>query len=1574
MIKTTARLPPTASKELAKLQTELQKNDDRLFEEMSAELFSRLLGDIAVTVSKTGSQFGADAGTAGLRGRRLRVECKRYRDATRLDPRGLAGEVMEAVAKDSLLEAWVLMSTKKVKETERNLAKTAGEKLGVPIIVFDWTMPAAGTGICSLAALCVTWPEIVERHMGKTAADAARALKRHVGASVDNLRKDLEFWNIGFGTLRATSIKQLQRVWSDSAEARALLNQDASGGRPGVHLISRVAPLQQLKDWWQKSANIKSPALVTGLEGVGKTWVTLDWANKNCDDLPIVVVLPASAFLNGFFLSEAGLRELLMRSLRAAANSTLTDEYWRARVNNLLQRPSTEGAAILLIVDGLNQQPHIAWSALADAVQGEALGGKVRLLATARRTYFEMDLRRLGGLDPKPAQVTVGPYDDAELDELLRFHGMTRAEMHPALTRLASLPRLFPLVHRLKDNVALQSEASIPRLLFEYGRDVLQQRQQCTLTEDDWVAWLIERARQYHRKIEQTKQLAQPETYPDVAKSVGSPHLSPEEVARRLSDVVDGGLFQKIPGGVTAKLVLQQDAAILGLGLALLDTLSDLQSSSFDAIQSELEKWLEPVAAIDQVTEVLRAALAVSSATQGVDGAAIVDSLLVIWMNAQNPTASYQQDVKVFGDAFPRSMLAVVERSRQRSQGGALFFAIQSLRNIGTHRTEDWQVITARMEEWASWVLLPRQEHVADPAHYAKRHQEQLIERIGGVEPGTKVVLGVPLRLDYQHLGDAASAIPSILEGHDLTEFASVLQRVAIREAVQVDGYSRCWSGLVWLALVGGADEVKTRACLQRLAENVLKLEPEPGVHLRLRNRVASLLFRLTGDESLEIQARAVDERFGGGWYYEKDYLVNPGASYFRLERRHLEGVLGDATLLTGRRLDKLKPFLADPSVTLPADLSGIVERAFKEETFKGINEGGQFTADEHRFEGLEPVGARFFPVTHAETARRRLQVLASRQGEQKYWSALHAPELLLVAATNESCAITGLRTRTKLDSYEHHANTWCLQLELLHKSVEEQLAVFLNAENYYYTIDLLAVGRAATATQLLQFLETNTANATKAARVVLGVMAYQLTEGADTLAEKLVQYLTHEDEELRTVAFVALSSCAPEVCGRKLLSINWKPDVAEPLSAHYGSQSVAVASQHFGFDEVLPMVAPWRWLDAATIRGKDPAELRVASKNLLALIKSLTVELPELNAVVSMRVPDSGKPASLSISERPKPNDDGLEGLRRMSQDKDEINRRMQELAKEAAISIQKIRSSGYALYLHAFTKESVRHAYLAAREDWEEMLLGSDTLESGFVARVHSAEGLYASLCEILLEADPLKGAVLWRALSVSMRTQVKGKAGIPELVHMVFRAPDSADVAALRDELASFANTSTDKALLDLVIAAQVNGKDTWLEELVKADTASPHLWRRKRAIVLDAFRKYPDIDKLDWPEGDKTGSWQALKERMVQWTNRGVFARYWWDRFVTASTADEAFCAWTVFLSCADRRSHIWMESMAKNARSGSELDRLRQLHVQLNRDLFQRKLLKQEESSPSLADKLFGHDAPAQWLQLDRVSS
>ena len=279
---------------------------------------------------------------------------------------------------------------------------------------------------------------------------------------------------------------------------------------------------------------------------------------------------------------------------------------------------------------------------------------------------------------------------------------------------------------------------------------------------------------------------------------------------------------------------------------------------------------------------------------------------------------------------------------------------------------------------------------------------------------------------------------------------------------------------------------------------------------------------------------------------------------------------------------------------------------------------------------------------------------------------------------------------------------------------------------------------------------------------------------------------------------------------------------------------------------------------------------------------------------------------------------------------------------------------------------------SYKASHAIWERMLDGKDNSTPEFVNQLRTAEGLYLTLCEVLLEEAPPKGAALWRALRDNLRTRFHGVAGVRELLHMAFRATPAAEVLALREEAASIVFCNTDEDLLELVIAAQVNGQDAWLQNFIATDTASNVLWRRKRAVVMEAFRASSDLPKLQWPQGEMTSSWDALIDHMRIWSNRAAFAKYWWKKFVDAEDANEAFAAWVVFLSCADRRAHVWMGKSAQAANKGSELDRLRGIHMELANHVLKRHLKKPEEENPGLADHLFGQDAPSAWLTLDGV--
>lgn len=1552
---------------LSTLKQELEAASADTFERLAADLFCRLIGDVGVSVSKPGSQFGGDAGTAGLRRRHLRLECKRYKESTPLSPRSLAGEVLEAVGKDPQLEAWVLASTKAVSETERNLARDGGAELGVPIVVIDWTEQPAGVGINALAALCAKWPDIVEKHIGTTARVAASALAAQAGSTAENLSRDIETWNIGFNHLRVRSHTHLKKVWTDSAQSLATLNQDAAGGRPGVHLIKRKNVLQALEDWWLSSRDVRSPAVVIGQEGVGKTWVSFDWFNRSADLLPIVVPLPASTFLSHLNFSEAGVRDLLAQSLRFLAGSHHGPEYWRVRVDRILERPVAEGVAVLLVVDGINQRPTVGWEALGQALQADSLAGKVRILFTTRRSYFETNMRQFAGLTTKATQVPVGAYSPAELDELLHLNGMNKSSIPAGLLNLASTPRLFPLIVRLKDSDALRADATVLRLLFEYGKDVHQVRTSSALTDDAWVAWLGARAIEYRDRLVRTGSGVSSATYTDVVSSLADPSVSPEEVARRLSDVVDGDFFQVQSSSVGArKFVLKEQPTVLGLGIALLDSLEGAEST-FEDVQAHALKWLEPVGAIDESADVLRAALAILSALGVSDGSSRTDALLVLWLNAQNPSASIERDAHAFGESFPRSMLTVVEHSVLGAKSAALHYAVQSLRRLPRARTEDWDRIAQRMLEWTSWVTLPNRDHLNDPNHYDKRHQEELVERIGAGTPGQVLVHGESLKLDYSHPSNSSAAIPGILEGHDLTFFLPVIRRAAVREAVRVDFESRCWDGLRWVLLLASQNQHRVREEIVRMADAILTSAPEAGVHPRLCNRIAACLLRLTGIEEHEVRASLVNETFGNVWDYDKDYLSDPGKSFFELEFRHLDQVLNDSSLPLGKRLDKLSNFLAAPDLNIPSDLVAPVKVALSAQTFERVDEIGQATAEEHDLERLESLAARLAPVQFAEMSRRRLAALAARKGDAKYWSALAAPELLLVAHEEQASAFSTLRTMIAAPGRDELANTWCLQLELLHKPLHEQLQLLVDASNFHFVTDLVAVLRPATAGDLLDFLHANEKERVKAANVAMQVMANQALQPADELVQELLPYLESEDKNMRGVAFAALSSWSPELTGRALMSRNWKPDVTDAWAAHYGSTAIAAATMHLDFEDVLPLIAPWRWLDAAVMRGAMPAELEFATKRLLEVLEVPVEAVPSAEGVLSVRIPKPSELSSVLVSEPPTTSNDIREFFRQSSRGPDEVQKRMDQLAKDAAATIDKVRSIGSSLYLHTFSYATVEAAYRSSPAAWEDLLAGAETQSPNYLRRVHSAEGLYLCLCEVLLTHAPAKGLGLWRALARSMKVRFTGPAKISELVHIAMRAPDSAEVDAVRTELTNLIRCNTDQDLFELVVACQMHGRDKWLNGFIGGDIGSDQPWRHKRAVVLKAFHQLPAIDKLQWPEGAPVGSLRVLERNLLKWSNRGTLAKHWWERFIGATDADTAFAAWHLFLGAADRRAWVWWSGRPE---SKTELDRLRELHLESNNDLFARALKKPEEKAPNFADRLFGLDAPSKWLMLD----
>ena len=229
------------------------------------------------------------------------------------------------------------------------------------------------------------------------------------------------------------------------------------------------------------------------------------------------------------------------------------------------------------------------------------------------------------------------------------------------------------------------------------------------------------------------------------------------------------------------------------------------------------------------------------------------------------------------------------------------------------------------------------------------------------------------------------------------------------------------------------------------------------------------------------------------------------------------------------------------------------------------------------------------------------------------------------------------------------------------------------------------------------------------------------------------------------------------------------------------------------------------------------------------------------------------------------------------------------------------------------------------------------ADYCEMSEVSRYNSsAEKFFLVLCEALLIHLPEKGVKLWHELRSTIITRYIGNAGVEDLMHMVFRVPDSPEVMALREELAGLEYCYNDQKLFELAIAASHNGKADWLDSFIQNDRASALVWRQKRAEVLAGFTANNSLPVAGaWPDGEirTTHAKFALRSARCRWIE--ACAHHWWQTFLNAGDPAEAYAAWVLFLRSADRRAWVWMNQDIENTDDSTDFFQRKIKHLRLN---------------------------------------
>ena len=1538
-----------------KLKHELQNGGDASkFEHLVAAILGRLL-NIRIIIASKGFQYGGDAGPAGQQGRRFRLECKKYSNNTSFNERELIGEIYQALRRDKALEAWILITTGRVQEQIQYSLTQEGEKTGVPILILDWS---DGGELPYLAALCAYAPDLVKSEFSEKAGDAAQTLKSISGNTIEKLKRDFQSWCLGFEMLRAASHEKLEEIWNSPQEATAEFGQNAAGGAQ-VKKIKRTSVHNALTSWWQDSGK-ETPVAVVGYEGVGKTWATLHWLIDNKDNQPIILTIPSSS-MPARDVSETSVKKFLADRLHEITQ-VRDSEHWLRRLDRLLKRPVDEGPVLTLFFDGLNQEPSFNWLKLLKILQGGTFSERVRIIVSTRNHYFEERLSEFRSLIFQPKRIDVKPFDTepgGELDRMLKLEGLNQIDLHPDVIELASKPRLFRLVIRFLEKLEPR-EITKDRLLWEYGRDSLGERARESFSENEWRCWLKEIAQRY-------KDGMQTFSLKDLGETVGRPDLNSEEVLLRLSYIIDGRYAKHSESGD-----FEIDSSVIAhsLGLVLLERLDQTKKPTFETLHSELTKWLDPISDFDERAEILRAAVSILVQQECSEKSPISGVLVTAWLQTQNIPEGHRKELIGLASRLPEALLDTVENSNSRVHSSARNWAVKALRAIPRTNTEILSLIVERAYTWLCVVSLDFDPKASKESE--KGRSEHFKKLIGTDDSGQINILGIELELVNHNPSFLRATVPSIIEGFPLSSAQSIFKAAAIELAIRNN--SEIWNSLKWLCLLNEVDPDDTAEALRKLSKSVLCEKPEPHIHQNLPTRVAALLLWLTGQEKDDHAATQIDPDSFHPFTYDKDYLPDPCKSMFPLERRHAEIVLNNRKTNLPFRLRRTKDLWLDPSFRPSATFVNEVRTAITSIDVEKLSRHRFRTQEDLLFEDLELALARCSPDLLEDLMKRKLQSMEICSAESRYWSALSFVEHFVLVGSSEADAAHKLRLSSNKndDDKEPLVARMLLLMEILSMDTQKQFDELIKADLKYVRGDSDKILLTPTLKNIDKLISCYSNGTVKQQNDLLILLSTSQVE--PKLSERSwswIESFAMQEEDLRNFAFKILTRCNPKRFGKTLQDNGWSWRPGEDIWVnHYGTLALAEATSATPFDELMPRLAPWLLLKTVCLRGSDPSEVRQAAKAFGQILAANDIKEPDPGSILS--VDRTNKDSWLNtFSLTLKPASTENENLQLMFDSEFQTSKLNQAL-KIAESRISEARNSGASLYLKDIDYRDFEPFLSHASDLVEKWLIDLSNPTAEFRRRILLAEGIFLALCEALLIHNPERGVKLWRILRMTLETRYFGASSVEDLLHMVFRVPDSPDVITLRRELIELENCHTDLDLFDIVIAALYNGKADWIDALIREDKASSLVWRQRRAITLAGFTANNQLPVADaWPEGKMKMVYADLRRKSARQRWIEACARHWWQKFLNATDSIHAYAAWVLFLHSADRRIESCICQYKNTEKNSNDFTDIKMIHVELNRSDIRRAFNKNEkELEKSFLGRRIGNNVGPWFRQMD----
>ena len=1498
------------------LRAVLLDADPKHLESIASFALSSLLG-VPFRNARAGDQRGGDGGVSGIGNRNLVFEARRYKPDTRFDERAIRGQIGQAAERNPDLEAWILVTTREVPEQIQDAMNITALEHGVDAIAIDWLCQP----LPKLACLVASCPDIVASKIG----EQHRALLVQIAQLPDypstlaSIDRELQSWRIGYESIRRASHRRVQDIWNSRSRALAKFHQNVAGGEEDAQHVRRSSPIDRLDDWFDGPDDDATAALV-GLDGVGKTWVALDWLQLRLDRLPIVVLAPSSA-IGAVDSTRSDPINLIARYLHEI--SEVRDvSYWEQRVRRLLARPADEGPVFVLFFDGLNQLQSHDWRGIFYQLADQPFHQCTRTLISARRNFFD---EHLNGLDRSLVtlrRINIGNYDLAaggEFDQKLKRAGLSREDLPNHLIDHAAVPRMFDLIVRLRSDLGSVQEVTVHRLLWAYGALAIPASSSGAFSEQGWRRFLLDLAKEH-------KDGSHRSTRRRIDTLSASPTLNQDQVYRRVSGVIDG-IFANLDQDGDPEF--SPEFVHHALGLALVARLEKAEAD--ESSSTALDTFLDPIAGYDGRAETLRAAVSIALLRNNAGAQPWLGNLCTYWLHSQNLPESHLNELKILAPELVVPILDVIEASCGHSLTTPRHNAIAALATVDNADPDVAAVIAERASRWLRCISLGMR--AGDPDHGDNSHHahrcKRLRKRIGVTGHGIVTIAGREFEIVGSSGDELVVAAAQLLQHRPLKDSIEFFVRGAIHFALLGSGAAHETHS--WLNTLNVVDPEETGAGLRSASREIRLLAPQPGHHPQLYARVASILLWRTGYSEDAEEAWRLDPKIDHHFDYETDYLSNPSQSLFRLERRHTAQVLRDKNLPLARRIEKAKDAMLDPFFQIPVEFVEDLLSEVEDFPFDRTAVDRGRTSEDLNWEALSLALARCRPTALAKLERLRLQSFSKRPAEQRWASSFTARDAMLLVERTESAALQALRQRRSGESTEDERiiQSHFLICEIQAASPVSQVEKILNSDLDLLGSSLDHVCRPLSQSDIDHLVNLYGSDKRMLSRlaIVLSGQGLDLSQRAfDTFSELLFDGV---DNATSGAAWFLLGSNDSERLGAALDRLCWSWSPSKPhIENIMGSNAIAVSNRYTPFSEFASRIAPARLLATLSRGQRSREEVRLAVDLLSATLFQYHQDAPQAHLdIFHDYEAAASRNYEVTIGSIIEDHEDKGElqlFLERANQPERYAQRR-QKIIQAYLGAVKRARQSG-AQFLHChFDAEDfdiVLQRYPEALDIW---LDGMDSLTKEYSRRVRLAEGFYVALCEALFRYDPPRGICLWRTLGQCLTIRFINKAGIDRLKYAPFMAPDCAAVEVVLRELYSMEEAPTDEDLFDIIVAARVSSRIDWLKEMVSEDEKSPSPAHRRRAAFIRPLLTPPVIaEDAQWPSGAPVGGYQDIHDHSWILAQREAFSRHWLRKFAQADTLPAAHASWLLFMASSDHRARSWMAEEYARYASGDEL--------------------------------------------------